>query len=125
MSFEEKREAALARLAATGMWRSNYAPPLYRLLWRLGIKVPPPHFASFSWNFAFSGIGVGLVWGLLMWLMTWSHQGMSIQKAIILSAIAGLFFGLAMAAFYRHGARKHALPKWHDISVFKDARPST
>jgi hypothetical protein len=125
MSFEEKRQAALAMLAATGMWRSNYAPPLYRLLWRLGIKVPPPHFASFRSNFAFPGICFGVLWGLLMWLMFWSNQGVPIQRAIILSAVAGVFFGLAMAAFYRHGARKHALPKWQDISAFKDARPST
>ncbi|MFW8183281.1 DUF6404 family protein, partial [Klebsiella pneumoniae] len=29
------------------MWKSNYAPPLIRLMWRLGINIPPPPFAPF------------------------------------------------------------------------------
>ena len=29
------------------MWRSNYAPPLLRILWRLGIRLPPLPFMPF------------------------------------------------------------------------------
>jgi DNA polymerase V len=39
--------AALAALVYVGCY-SNYAPPFYRLLWRVGLFLPPPHFASFG-----------------------------------------------------------------------------
>jgi len=47
MSFDTQREQALAILARTGIWPSNYAPPALHLLWRLGLAIPPPHFARF------------------------------------------------------------------------------
>lgn len=33
MSFERKKERALAIMESKKMWRSNYAPPLLRGLW--------------------------------------------------------------------------------------------
>jgi hypothetical protein len=48
MSFDTRRAEALAMLEKTGVWRSSYSPPLTRLLWRIGVRVPPPHFCGFS-----------------------------------------------------------------------------
>ena len=59
MSYPPKLDSALALLAASGIWRSNYAPPIRRLLWRVGVNIPPPHLASFGFNFIFSAIGFG------------------------------------------------------------------
>ena len=39
MSFDTQREQALAILARTGIWPSNYAPPALHLLWRLGLAI--------------------------------------------------------------------------------------
>ena len=53
MNFDTKLDAALKRLSSTGMWSSSYAPPIYRLLWGLGVKIPPPHFSRSTFNFVF------------------------------------------------------------------------
>ncbi|TXT34551.1 MAG: ybaA [Comamonadaceae bacterium] len=85
MNTSTKREAALKLLSTTGIWKSNYAPPGVKLLWRLGIDCPPPHLARF-WSVFF-------VCGLF----------------------AGLSFGFLMATYYAIGRKKHRLPLWKDI----------
>ena len=45
MDFEARKQKALAIMASRKMWKSNYAPLLIRLLWRLGINIPPLPFA--------------------------------------------------------------------------------
>jgi hypothetical protein len=106
---------ALELLKATGMSRGNYEPPLVSLLWRLGMPVPPPHFASFIAVALFLGVGFGVVWGAVMWFFTWSASGMDMHAAMLTSTASGLFFGIAMASFYAYGRRKHKLPKWLDL----------
>lgn len=50
MTHDEKVAFLLDDLARKGIGRYTVAPPIYRLLWRLGIEVKPPLFASFlSW----------------------------------------------------------------------------
>lgn len=97
------------------MHRSNYESPLLRLMWRLGLNVPPPHFAPFWFNAITIGVFFGVAWGVLMWLMSWSPQGLSWPGALIAAAGAGVLFGTAMAAYYAHGKRKYSLPPWHEL----------
>ena len=125
MNFEEKRAAGLVLLEATGMPRTSYAPPLVRLLWHLGVKVPPPHFASFLGIFAFVAIAFGATWGFLMWFIFWADQDLPIERVLVQTGIAGLIFGLLMAVYYHYGARRHGLPKWEDISESIGDRPNT
>lgn len=115
MRFKQKLTAALSLLASTGMWRSNYAPPLHRLLWRFGARLAPPHFLSFTANFVSAGVWFGVVWGLLMWFTVWSHK--SPDAAFVAALFAGVFFGLCMAAYYRYCARKYGIPLWKDFEV--------
>lgn len=51
MTFEQKKARAIALMDSKKMWRSNYAPPLLRILWRLGIRLPPLPFMPF-WQVA-------------------------------------------------------------------------
>ncbi len=46
MDFEARKQKALAIMASCKMWKSNYAPLLIRLLWRLGINIPPAAVCS-------------------------------------------------------------------------------
>ena len=117
MNATEKRVAALKLLAATDISRGSYEPTIFRLLWRLGINVPPPHFASFWRNALFAGSFFAVGWGLLMWLLLWSRQGMAFSAATATAAGAGLFFGLAMASYYAYGKRKYRLPSWQELGV--------
>ena len=110
-----KRHAALELLETTGIWKSNYAPPGVKLLWRLGVACPPPHMASFSGTALVAGLYFAVGWGLCMWLFFWSKRPLPITSALLLSIIVGIFFGLFMASYYAFGRRKHQLPFWNDF----------
>ena len=114
MMYEKKLKAALELLATTGIWRSNYSPPLFRLLWLCGVRVPPPHFRSFVANTTTLGSFFGIAWGMAMWLLVWRGEDRG-EVILAASALAGLLFGLCMAAYYQHGQRKHALPDWETL----------
>jgi hypothetical protein len=116
MNFNEKVAAAKDYLASKGIIRQAYAPTLVTLLWRLGVKVPPPHFAGFAGTFLFVGTFFGTVWGLVMWFLYWSRNGVAPAQAVGYSALAGLVLGLLFASYYRFSARKHGIPRWADFS---------
>ena len=114
MNHQEKIDYLLNDLAQRGVGKYTTAPPLYRLLWRLGIEVPPPHFAGF-WTLAiFMGVFFGVFWGIFMWFFLWRSEDMPLAIAIGSSLIAGVLFGVTMAAYYRWRASKLALPRWED-----------
>jgi Family of unknown function (DUF6404) len=52
-------------LQAAGIGRYTTAPPLYRLLWRMGVETPPPHFASLGSIALLMGLFFGMSWGLV------------------------------------------------------------
>ncbi len=114
MNHEEKTEYLLKDLGQRGIGKYTIAPPLYRLLWSLGIKVKPPHFAGFWSLTIIMGMFFGIFWGVFMWLFLWQGQGMPVAIMIAGSAIAGLGFGLTIACYYRWRSRKLALSPWED-----------
>jgi hypothetical protein len=117
MKTDRRREAALELLASAGIQRSDYEPPLLRLLWRFGLNVPPPHFAPFWGNALVSGTFFGVFWGLSMWCLQWWRWGLGPAAAFAAAALAGLLFGTAMALRYAYSRRKYGLPAWDEISA--------
>ncbi len=115
MSFERKKERALAMMESKKMWRSNYAPPALLGLWKLGFKIPPLPFAPF-WQITFvTGSGFGLMWGVIMWFSTWQRSGIPPSTAIVSSVCSGLLFGVTLAAFHRWRKKANNLPDWKDL----------
>lgn len=124
MTFAQRKSAALAALAATAIWESNYAPPIYQLLWALGAKLPPPHFNGFVANMLITGVFFGTIFGAIMtagavFLVrgiapTW--PALAVWFAAIASS-AGFLFGLAMAGYYALSARAHRLPRWRALDL--------
>ncbi len=82
------------------------------MAWKLGLKLPPPHFLGFFPLALGAALWFGTLWGLAMWFLLCASQGwwFSATAAIM----AGSFFGLFLAAYYRHSARKFDLPMWND-----------
>lgn len=115
MTSDSRRTKAFAILANTGILRSNYEPPYVRMLWRLGFDAPPPHFVPFLRIAVMAGLWFGLAFGMIMWLLVWARQGVPAAFAASLAGGAGVFFGLAMAAYYAHGRRKYRLPDWNSL----------
>lgn len=116
MSFEEKLSAALTLLDSTGIRRNRYAPRLFWLLWRLGVKLPPPYFISFAGNLVLMGTSFGVMWGAGMWAFAWLvHQPVPLIIACGAAVFTGLLFGLWMAGYCCYSARKYRIPLWKDV----------
>jgi hypothetical protein len=120
--FDTRLERALAILAASGIRRSTYAPPLYRALWHYGAHARPPHFRSWEANFFTFGGFAGVLGGAFYWLAL-SLKGED-ELALIGASATALFVtvvtGFSRAARYKREAEDHGLPRWEDLvaSVF-------
>jgi len=112
MTHREKLELMYRHFDALGISRSTSAPPAWRLLWKMGLEVPPPLFAPFLPMALATGGFFALGWGLIMWLGFWASRDMPVSIAVLSSLAAGALFGLVMAGIYRHLARRHGLPSW-------------
>lgn len=119
-AFEIRRRKAMAMLEKSGIRKSNYLPPATALLWKMGVKVPPPHFASFASTAAVNGLYFGLLWGAIMWLAGWSAQAFSLRAALLNAVFAGALFGVSMAAYYAYGRKKHLFPTWQSLANESD-----
>ena len=115
MDFEARKQKALAIMASRKMWKSNYAPLLIRLLWRLGINIPPLPFAPLWQVFVVLTGDFSLGYGLWMYWTVWRAQGMPLLFACEVSLIAGVLFGLTMALFHLWRRKVNKLPDWKDL----------
>jgi hypothetical protein len=120
MTFEERKALAIAIMDSKKMWKSNYAPPLLRGLWKLGLKIPPFPFIPFWKNFVGFGSFFGIGWGTIMWFVSWKDMEMFPHVAVIFSSIAGIFFGFWMAGFHWWRKRVNKLPDWKDLEEHRD-----
>jgi hypothetical protein len=116
MAFEEKLSAARQQLEALGVASGTAAPPLHRLLWALGIHMPPPHFAGFGANFALMGGWFGTLFGLFAWFFFLRKGNYPTYFPFFFAALTGSLFGIAMAFYYYESARKLRLPNWRQFT---------
>jgi hypothetical protein len=117
MHFRVQLDRSLAVLSARGLSRLHAAPLLFRLLWKLGVKVRPPHFLGFASTAIVYGGWFAGAWGVLMWVLVWSQQGIGIGGVALRAAGAGACFGLTMAWFYARERREFALPAWESLGA--------
>lgn len=118
MTRKGKIEYMLNDLAQKGVGKYTAAPPVYRALWRLGFDVAPPPFAAFWSNALLMGGFFAVAWGVFMWLAVW--QGPLSARIILMPAVAGTSFGIAMATYHRWRWRKLRLPRWEDYPALSD-----
>ena len=113
--FGQRLQRALAMLDGKGLPRGTSAPLLYRLLWKLGFRVPPPLMMGLVPNALLMGGFFGPVWGLLMWLMLWRRSQMPVGMVLQAMVLAGVLFGLSMGMYGRWIAGRHGIPHWRDF----------
>ena len=90
-------QSALRFLDGKGLARVQSAPLLHRLLWRLGIALPPPILAGFGTNALVQGLLFGLFWTALMWLMLWQGSERPLALLLVAGAVTGEELLLAVA----------------------------
>lgn len=127
VEFEVQRDRALKLLDAAGVRRSQSAPPLFRLLWRLRLPVPPPHYLPFRINLAALGGFFGLTMtGVFLLTTVMSAGGASRALSdlalihVILGVMAGISFGGVMASYFSWSRKKRQLPTWNSLRVVRD-----
>ena len=94
MEFTSKLAAARQWLDASGIAPGTAAPPFFRLCWRLGIPVAPPHFRGCVANALSLGSFFGIIWSLCMAGMVaigvLPHRPMPLQEIVTIFVLAAL-----------------------------------
>lgn len=115
MDYQTKLQFAHKELNGKGVWKSNYNPPISKLLCKIGLNIPPPYYQTFMSNWIVSAAMFAPVWGILNWLMLWSKSDKPVLEAIYMSLIGGVLFGLIMATFYFVRRKQLNLSEWRSL----------
>ncbi len=103
-------------MASRKMWKSNYAPLLIRLLWRLGINIPPAAVCSALAGFCRNDrLFLPWIWAVDVLDGVAGPGDASLLFACEISLIAGVLFGLTMALFHLWRRKVNKLPDWKDL----------
>lgn len=115
LSFEHKKNRALAIMSRKGMWRSLYAPPCHLFLWKMGLNVAPPPFSSF-WNnfFCFTSVNTPF-WGMVMWFVFWKGESEHLFSALVAIIAFGAVAGLIVSALEVWRGKANHLPAWSAV----------
>ena len=121
VNLRQKVDPLIEELGQQGMGYYTVAPPLFRLLWALGLEVPPL-FLGFrkltSANGNLFGVLWGALWGVGMWLWAWQGEipaGIAVTVTVFAAVLAGLVFGLVMAWYTRGKGARLGLPSsWEE-----------
>jgi hypothetical protein len=110
-SHRDRMLAITQELRDQGVGAYTSAPPLFRLAWRLGLRIRPPLYQSFVKLSFGAGVWFTIVWGLGTWLMFWRTEGVEASHALVGAALTGTAFGLSMGTYYRWKASRLRLPR--------------
>lgn len=115
MTHQQKVCYLLEEMAQRGVSPHRVAPPLYRLLWLLGLEVPPPHFLCFQYKALLSGGIVAVAIFLGLFLFGWEGQMLTrpIADSCLIALCLGTVIGSSFAAYYQWAARRLQLPAWN------------
>ena len=111
--FERRFRAAKAEIQAAGMKASAAKPPLFALLSALGFRIRPPHYQGLLINTLIMGAFFGFFFTSIMYLIAW--QTLPQPRVVILGLIAGLLFGIPMAALTRWQSKRKKFSRWEDL----------
>jgi hypothetical protein len=116
MTHKDKVQALYRHMQVLEVSEWTAAPPLWRLLWRVGYELPPPMFNAFMHNALLLGVVFGIGWGLLMAVAQTVLMPLPLMGSLATWAgaaiMAGVLFGLFMASYFHWLARKHRLGSW-------------
>ena len=114
--YDRRYSAAVAEMQRAGIWRWNGEPPYVRLNRRIGLPTRPPYYVPF-WTAVLSfGANFSLGLGLFTYCLQWQGPSRPLLSDVVALGVAGLCFGLAMAAWYRRVRVKHRLSRWEDLA---------
>jgi len=114
--FEARRVKAVRLLAEKGVPRWKVVPATYRFIWLRGIKLRPPHFASWEANFALFGGAAGTIVAIGTWLVITAVGGeMALLQSAVMGVGSAVVSGFSEAARHKREAEDHDLPPWDEL----------
>jgi Family of unknown function (DUF6404) len=116
MTFDERRDRALALMAQTDVPPARYAPPFYRWLWRRGLPIPPPHFDAKAWP--------TILWVPLFLSLTLPNDALHSPLGLFLlvSIGVGMLARLTVGRRYAREAERLDLPAWEELGPLDERR---
>ncbi len=98
------------KISIKSWWlRTSGEPPLYKLMWKLKIKVRPPYFS----NPFLLAIGMGIYFGIATFILF--NAILSESFSGIIASEAGLGFGCVISTWYFVERKIRKLPRWEDL----------
>jgi Family of unknown function (DUF6404) len=120
--FEARRASAVRLLAKKGVPRWKSVPATYRFAWSCGIKLRPPHFASWEANFFLFGGTIAALVTIGTWLViTAAGRETALLQSLAGGVTVGVICGFGEAARYKREAEDHGLPRWDDLPDVAEA----
>jgi hypothetical protein len=117
MTHQEKVALMIKDLGRNGVLPIWCAPPLFRLLWAVGLEIRPPLFLPFLANFLILELQlawlVWLLWLGAIWLFPESTSAQAAPLVLLCSHMVGLVIGFIIASELASTARKLMLPSWN------------
>lgn len=113
-NFYFRRNKALEILQRTGINKRNYLPPIYFLFWKIGILIPPPHFAKFRTNLMIAGSPLGIM-GIGIYMMLNDYESASFAAMSAVGALTAALWGGAIASYYAISKRTYRIPSWNSL----------
>lgn len=101
-------------LQRAGLNEGNYSPAMYKIYWKLGFRLAPPHFLAFWANALISGVPLGLC-ATGLYIMSHSETTLVPIEIFLLSTLTTIAWGSTVAAYYRISRIKHHLPDWNSV----------
>src|SRR5262245_27843212 len=97
--FEARRVKAVCLLAGKGVPRWKNVPVSYRFVLSRGIRLRPPHFASWEANFMLFGCTAGGIIAVGSWLGATAAGGeMALFRSLVAGLASAVVFGFSEAA---------------------------
>ncbi len=115
MSYNKKLDLALKELETSPIWRPDYNSPSFRLLRSFGIKIAPPHYRSFRFNFVFFSLVNAIIFAALNAPAGWVVA----EHGPVTERFVNILFGISLALIesyhYSKNASKHGLTPWSKL----------
>ncbi|NMH64971.1 DUF6404 family protein [Shewanella salipaludis] len=124
MSFQNKVEIYRSLMSDKGFSKNTYAPPLYRWLWKCGVKIKPPHASEFKVNLMVQATFFFSIFAVVLFFVSLFANdiglnlptGSQVATLYLENVLVSVLFGLAVSFNILQVKKKNKIPNWAEIN---------